>query len=290
MLNLDIHTLALTTGLIFLVIGAHMSYFSSVRRSYSGTGFWSLAAMLSGIGMLLLGQRDVLPNYLSIIVGNLFIAGYLVCVFVGLTYFLERRPHWTEHVVLMGLLVLGFCYFTYGSPNVNARIVLISLFLAYYCLRIVVLMLRIAPGSHLRHNLFIWVIGGLGLYYLVRASYSGFLEQSLTSFMKAGTFHMIAFLVYILSGFWILVGLLFMGIKRLEHDLARARAEVRQLSGLLPICANCKKIRDDSGYWNQIETYISDHSEAKFSHSICPECAEELYGVDLKALRKKNGE
>ena len=58
---------------------------------------------------------------------------------------------------------------------------------------------------------------------------------------------------------------------------ARAQAEVRVLGGLLPICANCKKIRDDRGYWNQIETYVREHSEADFSHSICPECAAMLY-------------
>jgi len=54
-------------------------------------------------------------------------------------------------------------------------------------------------------------------------------------------------------------------------------AEVKTLSGLLPICAACKKIRDDTGYWNQIETYIKAHSQADFSHSICPACAKELY-------------
>ena len=60
-------------------------------------------------------------------------------------------------------------------------------------------------------------------------------------------------------------------------QLHQALGEVKTLSGLLPICASCKKIRDDSGYWNQIETYIRDHSEAEFSHSICPECAKKLY-------------
>jgi PAS domain S-box-containing protein len=63
-----------------------------------------------------------------------------------------------------------------------------------------------------------------------------------------------------------------------EHDrLLHALSEVKTLSGLLPICASCKKIRDDKGYWNQIESYIRDHSEADFSHSICPVCAKKLY-------------
>jgi len=53
--------------------------------------------------------------------------------------------------------------------------------------------------------------------------------------------------------------------------------QMRYLEGLLPICASCKRIRDDQGSWKQIETYVRDRSEAEFSHGICPECAEKLY-------------
>lgn len=74
--------------------------------------------------------------------------------------------------------------------------------------------------------------------------------------------------------------------KRLEKEregliaeLRGALANVKTLSGLLPICASCKNIRDDQGYWNQIETYISDHSMAEFTHSLCPDCIRKLYGT-----------
>jgi PAS domain S-box-containing protein len=59
---------------------------------------------------------------------------------------------------------------------------------------------------------------------------------------------------------------------RLILELNQALEKIKTLSGLLPICSYCKKIRDDQGYWNQLESYISKHSEAVFSHSICPEC------------------
>lgn len=72
--------------------------------------------------------------------------------------------------------------------------------------------------------------------------------------------------------------------KRLEQEkeesilkLADALAKVKTLSGLLPICSYCKKIRDDQGYYHQIESYIRDHSEANFSHGICPKCAKEHF-------------
>ena len=61
-------------------------------------------------------------------------------------------------------------------------------------------------------------------------------------------------------------------------ELKNALLEVKKLSGLLPMCASCKKIRDDNGYWNQIESYIKTHSEAEFSHGMCPECSDKLYG------------
>jgi len=70
------------------------------------------------------------------------------------------------------------------------------------------------------------------------------------------------------------------GAKERENiilELQDALAEVITLRGIIPICSSCKKVRDDKGYWNQIESYIRDHSEADFSHSICPECAKELY-------------
>lgn len=82
--------------------------------------------------------------------------------------------------------------------------------------------------------------------------------------------------------------LLFVGIwewlpKLTEHqmiitrNLENTQREMKVLQGLLPICASCKKIRDDRGYWKQLERFISEHSEAEFSHGICPECAKRLY-------------
>lgn len=65
--------------------------------------------------------------------------------------------------------------------------------------------------------------------------------------------------------------------RELERTVAEAVSNIRILRGLFPICASCKKIRDDSGYWKQIESYVRDHPEAESSHSICPDCMESLY-------------
>jgi AmiR/NasT family two-component response regulator len=66
-------------------------------------------------------------------------------------------------------------------------------------------------------------------------------------------------------------------LEKRNLELEMALAKVKLLSGLLPICASCKKIRDDDGYWHQVEVYVQSHSEAEFSHGLCPECVQELY-------------
>jgi len=66
-----------------------------------------------------------------------------------------------------------------------------------------------------------------------------------------------------------------------EHmidELKEALASVKTLRGLIPICASCKKIRDDKGFWSQVEVYVRDRSEAEFSHGMCPDCIKRLYG------------
>jgi hypothetical protein len=74
--------------------------------------------------------------------------------------------------------------------------------------------------------------------------------------------------------------------KNLELEVALSR--VKQLSGMLPICASCKKIRNDTGYWEQIEHYIGTHSQAEFSHGICPDCAGKLYPGIYSANKKSS--
>jgi len=75
-------------------------------------------------------------------------------------------------------------------------------------------------------------------------------------------------------------------LEKVNRELKKALAEVKVLRGIVPICSYCKQIRDDKGYWNQIEKYISEHSEAFFSHSICPTCLHEHHSDML--MMKKN--
>ena len=73
------------------------------------------------------------------------------------------------------------------------------------------------------------------------------------------------------------------GLADRVRELERALRQVKQLKGLLPICGYCKKVRDDTNYWQRVETYISAHSDARFSHGICPDCWKDVVEPEFEA-------
>ena len=98
------------------------------------------------------------------------------------------------------------------------------------------------------------------------------LTERLEYIITSSIFVCIALIVPI----WIIIR----DVSRLEKTTERLQGaldSIKTLEGLLPICANCKNIRDDNGYWHQVEVYIRNNSIAEFSHSICPTCAQKLY-------------
>lgn len=76
-------------------------------------------------------------------------------------------------------------------------------------------------------------------------------------------------------------------LKKEHENLLKAMEKIKMLSGLLPICASCKRIRDDKGCWNRLEAYIQKYSEASFSHGMCPECSDKMYGHQEWYIKRK---
>ncbi|MEJ2696997.1 MAG: hypothetical protein P8013_10150 [Candidatus Sulfobium sp.] len=106
--------------------------------------------------------------------------------------------------------------------------------------------------------------------YVAGVGHRGYLADLWTLFLRI-SFYLIV--VFLLSG----LKESFEEQRRLVSELKKALNEIKTLSGFLPICASCKKIRDDRGYWYEVEKYVSEHSDAQFSHGLCPDCAEKLY-------------
>jgi len=79
----------------------------------------------------------------------------------------------------------------------------------------------------------------------------------------------------------------FLELQRLNNELSKATDNIKLLTGLLPICSDCKKIRNEKGYWQVVEGYIMEHTHAKFSHGICPECMEKQYPEYITKIKSK---
>ncbi len=128
------------------------------------------------------------------------------------------------------------------------------------------------------HGRTVWVVMLATLssvFWMAADAYVWHVSSSFAYLFWNGAMRLCAFL---------LVGLLMSLTRRLlrqqevvNAQLSQTLQEVRQLKGLLPVCAACKRIRNDRGYWEEIEAYISDHSDAIFTHGICPTCAQHLY-------------
>ncbi|MBC7359027.1 MAG: response regulator [Desulfacinum sp.] len=78
-------------------------------------------------------------------------------------------------------------------------------------------------------------------------------------------------------------------LERKNKELQQAMEEIRTLRGILPICSYCKKIRNDEGYWDQVESYVTKHTHAEFTHSICPDCLQRYYPAEWASIQRRKG-
>ena len=92
-----------------------------------------------------------------------------------------------------------------------------------------------------------------------------------------------------LCAFFVVVTVLINSLRDVIARLQKSLSEVKELRGIIPICANCKKIRDDQGYWNDVAVYISKNTNAEFTHGLCQDCAEKLYPQLFKNGENSNG-
>jgi len=255
-----------------------MLYVYRCRKTYNGFTQWATASILNSLGMAFLSMRDFFPDFITVVIANTllimangFIA-YGLEIFVGST-----KRTWMFISFVLSVFVL-FMYFTYYSPNVNARIVIISVMLSIlngYCACII---LRYVPRFLNDKNMLLSTVFSIqAIWFAFRIISTVLIEGPIIDFMKSSAVQGVSFIVFFGGNIFIIIGLIILNFQRVEFDLLTAMKEVKILRGIIPICSSCKKIRNDEGIWNQIDVYIRDHSEAELSHSICPECMKKLY-------------
>jgi hypothetical protein len=287
----DIRTLVLASGIIAVVLFIYMVHVQYTRKTYPGFSFWTKGSLAAGVGLVLVALRGVVPDLVSIVLSGALISFYPLMIYRGLAAFVGQRPGFWPDIVVFFVYTAVTSWFTFGPTNVAMRIALISLVLCYYLARSA--LLAAGPVANLlgsRNWMLVVALAGMAGLFLVRglANLLGLSQPA--HFMASGNLQAATFILSFAGQILSVTGLVSLNMQRLEKDLASSQQEVNLLSGLLPMCANCKRIRDDQGYWHQVEAYISTHSEAEFSHGICPQCIRELYPeISGKILGEEHG-
>jgi hypothetical protein len=222
--------------------------------------------------------RNVAPDLISIVVANTLLIGSMIVIARGLVLFFGiRQNNWFDLLCLF-FVVASVSFFTYRWSQINMRIVVVSLAVFVINIRCSCLVYKHSANmvpfrNWMLSSMFAWV----SICFLARGIYSIIFTAKSNDLMAAGAVQSLSIMAFTIGTIGIYVGLIIMNSQRVEADLHSAQNDIKTLKGFIPICARCKKVRDDEGFWNQIESYISKHSEAQFSHGICPECAKELY-------------
>ena len=168
-------------------------------------------------------------------------------------------------VIALSVLVIGFLDYATGYEFG---------FFVFYFLPVAIAAWKVGPVRSYQ----ISILGSI--VWFLADFYSSHPYSSVFFALWNTTIRLLSFLIlaYLTSK----IRSLLMKERETTKALRDALNQIKTLSGLIPICASCKKIRDDKGYWNLLETYIQEHSEAEFSHGICPDCMKKLYGAGSK--------
>jgi len=285
----DVRTLVFCNALVTLCLAASLLIYRASQKTYPGYSAWTAGTCLLAAGYLTLVLRGVTPLWLNILLsGGSFAVGGLLR-FEGIRLFLGRGqlPR-VVHATPILLLTLLACYY-YLRDDLSVRTLATSLFLALICFAITQAILQPDTRGRRFFRIFGGLHLGLGLLLVIRA-------LCLLANPQYGLFDPVAVQIFFfvaITIFEVGIGFSFimLNTERLAAELESSRdslqialqdlqtthSEMKILSGLLPICSSCKKIRDDQGYWRQLEAYVRDHSQAEFSHGICPDCAATLY-------------
>ncbi len=275
---LDIRTLFLSTSVFGLILFVWMLNIDRARKIYPGFQYWTASALCYFLSNVLIGLRGEIPGLFSIVAAGSITVYTLMLIAYGISVFINKGDRPWHYLAAGACIPLVLAYFTYISPSIRVRIVIVSLAYSLLCLYCLYKLIRDTPGYLKKHNLMLKFSFASGaLWTLFRMGHTLVYAKTIESMLAPSLMLSTSLVVYCVLFSFIAFGLCLFNFQRTEYELLTARSEVKRLTGFLPMCASCKKIRDDKGYWSQVEAYIRTHSEAVCSHSICPDCLQRLY-------------
>lgn len=286
MQTVDVRTLVLVasvaagaTAVLFLIIGRPQ------RRVAPELSLWAAAFASNAVGLTLIYLRGRIPAVVSFSVANLMILAAAQLLLVGLDAF-AGRPRLRQHAAYFGAAIVALIAAQRaGAYEVFAGVLSVVLFVpsVALCARLVWMP---RPGMRAERAVLVALFTLEAALLAVRGIGAALGHHQATLFVPTPATILLYFGVILAP---MLVGPALLALIGRREQLAKeqvigelttALAEVRTLRGLLPICAGCKQIRDGDDTWTSVEAYVARHSDAEFTHGICPTCAARLYPDD----------
>ncbi len=297
---MDPKTLFICNLAISVLLGVALLFFRYKQKTYPGFGLWVASTFFVAAGYFSSLLRLAGPEFLSIALNNLFFTLTALFRLAGVVRFLkDRRIHraWYFVVPLSELTAISYLYL--AVDWFAMRVLILSLLLTSIAVAMAYVFFKHRmAGSALLYRGMGWLCLSFGAIFMIRAV-TLFSARTSDMFTPQIGQQLYLLAIVLIEIAWSM-GFLMMNSKRMEDELRASQdtlthtvsklekslAEIKTLSGLLPICAHCKKVRNDQGYWQQIEVYVTEHSSADFSHGICPDCARKLYPeLNLEKLK-----
>lgn len=292
--------LLLTSTILNLFLAMTMAFFYRAHKTFPGFGHWTVGGFALAVSYFMMAFRGIVHTGISIFAVNLLVPLAGVLYLDGMRRFLSLPPMWRGMYIIpvvVGILSLFTLYFFDSGP---LRSFMVSFSFSMLHLYTAWLVYREYPKTKSIFYLIISVEMFCASVVLITRSVTALTSDSyrilVDSPIESAFFITVMVLQIIISLSFILLN-----TERFEKDLMLAQSslesnvrqlvtaleEVKTLRGILPICANCKKIRDDSDNWVQMEVYVRDRTEADFSHGICPDCMTKLYPEYAETIVKK---
>lgn len=294
--------LLITSAILNVFMAMTMATFYFTRKTFSGFNFWTAGVAATALTYGGLFSRGAIPLEISIFLANMFWPLTGLLYLDGLRRFLgfSKLPWWIYVVPLLVAIhaVSTIYYFNSGAWRSLVISVAFSiphgltawLSLREYSKRKAIFLLILG----LETSLATAVVVSRALLNLTIADFE---------FMISLNSELFFFITFIVLELVICFSFIMLNAEWFERDLLvtqsalesniqkleKALAEVKTLSGLLPICSNCKKIRDDNNDWVQMEVYVRDRTDADFSHGVCPDCIRRLYPEFADSVLAESG-
>nr|WP_320131959.1 hypothetical protein [uncultured Holophaga sp.] len=275
MASLDVKSLAYACVASHTAMACVMTYVYLQRKTYPGFGAWVLSSWCSALAITLFLLQGNTPDWLGTLPPNILVLLTLTTLQCGVLKFAGRPTHRARNAVILLVYAGIILWCTYPAPSMRGRLLASSLPSAFLALETALIAHHELARRHRIINPIISpILVTIAIIYLARAIGFFLLPPGPGRYLAPSSFQGALVLAYLFGHTGLPAGLLILNANRLEIELSRSIQECRVLRGVIPICAYCKKIRDDQGAWDQVEAYLHTHSEATFSHGICPDCLE----------------